>query len=198
MTMLFCRTTAALPVAFAAAAFLLLAGDVARAHSQPPDTTRTSSPSTPAAQVRLALELARADATAAPAPANTPNAAFKVVASPTVSTFARSTGAIQVAGDDLSYAISVSPEVERDNRLALLWTLQISGRSLPAGVTSMNLNGGTRVAPGKRENIAEMVARDPKTGRTSTFRLYVTATIGDGGSTNSDSSANASLTPPAR
>ena len=198
MTMPFCRT--------AAAFFLLLAGNCAMgAPVQPPSAlSRTaSSPSVaaaPASQVRLALELARADAApTASAAATAANAAtFRTVASPTISTFARNTGAIQVAGDDLSYAISVSPEVERDNRLALLWTLQISGRSLPAGVTSMNLNGGTRVPPGKRETIAEMVARDPKTGRTSTFRLYVTATIGDGGSTNSDSSGNASPTPPSR
>ena len=105
-----------------------------------------------------------------------------MVATPVLTTFSRNSGAIQVTGTDLSFNISLSPEVEKNNRLALLFTLQLSGKSLP-GVTSANLSGGTRVTAGRREPLTEVALRDPRTGRASTFRLFVTATVEGGGAT---------------
>ena len=145
---------------------LLALSSAARARQTPPRDT------TPQPQVRLALELTRADGGSGEA---TP--AGKVVATPVLTAFSRNSGAIQVTGGDLSFNISLSPEVEKNNRLALLFTLQLSGKSLPGGVTSANLSGGTRVTVGRREPVAEVALRDPRTGRTSTFCLFVTATV---------------------
>lgn len=131
-------------------------------------------PSAPVAQVRLALELTRTDTNNGAASVAPP---ARTVAAPTLSAFSRSSGSVQIRGDDLSYGVSVSPEVERDGRIAVLWTMQLAGKTLP-GATSVNVAGGARVQAGKREPIAEISLRDPKTGRASLFRVFVTATTG--------------------
>ncbi len=164
-----------MPFLFAAAglaAFLAVSPGVAAAAGA--RQAAATMPATPPQQVRLALELTRMDsgANGGAAPATPP---ARTLATPILSAFSRGSGSVQVQGDDLSYGISVSPDVERDGRIALLWTLQLAGKTLP-GATSANVAGGARVAAGKREPIAEITLRDPKTGRASLFRVYVTAT----------------------
>lgn len=105
--------------------------------------------------------------------------AARTVANPVLSALGRNSASVQVTGADLSYAVSLAPEVERaGDRVAVLWTLQLSG-ALP-GATTVNVSGSGRIATGRREPLTELTLRDPKTGRASVFRLYVTATIGDG------------------
>ena len=127
-------------------------------------------PNAPRAQVVLALQLTRADGAAAP------NGPGQVIGAPVLSTLDRNTGSIQITGGEMDYAISVSPTIEGGNNVALLWTLQISGKSLP-GATSVALNGATRVARNKTEPLTEVTLRDPKTGKSSLFRLLVKTTV---------------------
>ena len=159
------------------AAFLTAAPSGAA--NRAPQTAAAPAATTPAAlpQVRLALELTRTDTgTGTAAGGNADDAPVaRTIATPILSAFSRGSGSVQVQGNDLSYGLSVSPDVERDGRIALLWTLQLSGKTLP-GATSANVAGGARVAAGKREPIAEITLRDPKTGHASSFRVYVTAT----------------------
>lgn len=121
----------------------------------------------PRAQVTLALQLTRAEGN---------SETGQVIGTPVLTTLDGNTGSIQIAGGELEYAISISPTVEPDNRVALLWTLQLSGKSLP-GATSAALNGATRVLRDRTEPMVEIVLRDPQTGRSSSFRLVVKTTV---------------------
>ena len=128
---------------------------------------------TPRAQVTLAFQLTRAESGAA---AGKP----QVIGAPSLSTLDGNTGSIQITGGDLEYAISVSPTLEPENRVALLWSLQLSGKSLP-GATSASLNGATRVLRDRTEPVAEITLRDPRTGRSSAFHLVVKTTVTEPG-----------------
>ena len=149
-----------------AAVFVLLALPAAAA---PPPKERPD-PNAPRAAVVLAFQLTRTDA------AGEKNDPAQMIGAPVLSTLDRSTGSIQITGGALDYAISVSPTVEAQNSVALLWTLQLSGKSLP-GATGAALNGATRVLRDKTETVADLLLRDPKTGRSSAFRLSVKTTV---------------------
>lgn len=144
---------------FAAALLLLLPLPLLAAPAAP----------APRAQVTLAFQLTREEDGAA-------GRAPQVIGAPVLSTLDGNTGSIQISGGELEYAISVSPTVEAENRVALLWSLQLSGKSLP-GATSATLNGATRVVRDKTEPVAEITLRDPRTGRASSFHLAVKATV---------------------
>lgn len=126
----------------------------------------------PRAEVRLAMQLTRADDGGGAA------AAPQVVGTPLLNTLDGSTGSLSVTGGELSYSVSCSPTVEAGGSVALLWNLQLSGKGLP-GANSVTLNGASRVAAGKDEPLTEVTLKDPKTGRVSTFRLRVTTTVTD-------------------
>lgn len=162
------------PCLFAVAGLAALLAAPAR----PAPTAQKIQPPARAAapQVRLAIELTRTDTGSGAASAT---AAARTIAAPALSAFSRGSASVQVNGNEFSYSVSVSPDVERDGRVALLWTLQLTGKTLP-GATSVNVAGGARVAAGKRESIADITLRDPKTGRASRFGVYVTALTDDG------------------
>lgn len=121
------------------------------------------------AQVRFAVQLIRADGT-------TPIKAGQVIGAPVLTTLDGSTGSISVSGGDISYTVSLSPTLETDNNLALLWNLQLSGKALP-GATTVNLNGASRIRVDKEEPVADLALTDPKTGTRSSFRLQVTTSV---------------------
>ncbi len=149
-----------LPAAFLPAAlfFSFAAPGAPPAAARPADAPR--------AQVRLAVQLTRTDDGAPP----------RVIGAPVLTTLEGGTGSISVSGGDISYSVSLSPNAEANNNVALLWNLQLSGKALP-GATSVNLSGASRVAAGKEEPVAEVTLKDPKTGRQSSFRLLVTTVI---------------------
>jgi hypothetical protein len=159
------------------AAFLIVPGLFAPIASAQPPGARPSD--APRAQVRFAIRLTRTDGGGEEgASSKTPKspASPQVIGTPVVTTLEGGTGSISVSGGDISYSISLSPTLEANSNVALLWNLQISGKSLP-GATSVNLNGASRVVAGKEEPVAEVTLKDPKTGRQSSFHVRATTTI---------------------
>lgn len=137
-----------------------------------PSGQGVAEPAAPKAQVVLALEITCTNR----GEAGKSNAAPQVIGTPKLSTLDGATGSIQVTGGDIAYSLSLSPSLERENRAALLWNWQLSGKGLP-GATSAALSGASRVVLGKEEPVAELTLRDPKTGQATTFHLRATTTV---------------------
>lgn len=157
---MFSRAAAALPAVFwltAAAATV----------AQPP--SQKTAEAAPRREVRLAIQLTRINGEAAAA-------APQVIGSPVLNAFDGGTGSISLSGGDIGYSVSLSPTLESDNSVALLYNVRLSGRALP-GATSVTLTGASRAATGRSEPVTEVTLREGKTGKSSTFRLSVTATI---------------------
>ena len=138
-----------------------------------PLAAQTPRVETPRAQVTLTFQLTRTEGGAA-------TGKPQVVGAPVLITLDGSTGSLQITGGELEYALSVSPTLEPENRVALLWSLQLSGKSLP-GATSATLSGATRVLRDRTEPVAELTLRDPRTGRSSSFHLVVKTTVTEPG-----------------
>jgi len=146
----------------------------------PPPDTRTP-------QLRLEMELSREAGEAesgAAATANTP--APVLLASPTLTTLDHSTASVSVAGVAFGFTISLSPTLETQpgvagaaptQTLQTLWNVRLAGRDLPGAVTSVSQTGATRTGLARRETLAVLTLRDPKTGAVSRYRLTVKATI---------------------
>ncbi len=162
---MFSRAAAALP-----AVFWLTAAAAAAVAQQPP--SQKTAEAAPRREVRLAIQLTRINGEAAAAAAAAP----QVIGSPVLNAFDGGTGSISLSGGDIGYSVSLSPTLESDNSVALLYNVRLSGRALP-GATSVTLTGASRAATGRSEPVTEVTLREGKTGKSSTFRLSVTATI---------------------
>ncbi|HVK05078.1 MAG TPA: hypothetical protein VM490_16495 [Armatimonadaceae bacterium] len=114
----------------------------------------------------------------------------QVLAAPVLTTLDGQTASVNVTGTDPTYAISLSPTVEKPDEkgrekteggaptLQVLWSVRLAGKTLPAGVSGVTMTGATRITANREEVIAEVLLPDPKTGRVTRFRLLGKATVG--------------------
>ncbi len=143
----------------------------------PPNDTRTP-------QLRLEMELTRENEPETGAAASAP--APILLASPVLTTLDHSTASVSVTGAAFGFTISLSPTLETQagapgapstQTLQTLWNVRLAGRDLPGAVTSVSQTGATRTGLARRETLAVLTLRDPKSGAVARYRLTIKATV---------------------
>lgn len=181
--------------AFTVAAALLLPASfflhsAAAGAPQAKDAPPASSASAARAQVRFEMRLTRTDSGS-----NTPVS----LGTPIITTLDGSTASVSITGGEPSFMVSLSPTLEQaksDNSgqqqrtVAVLWNMRLSGKGLP-GVTAAAVNGASRVPLARETLLAELLLKDPASGKSSRFQLFVTTSVTDAPSPEGGSGASA-------
>jgi hypothetical protein len=102
-----------------------------------------------------------------------------IVGAPVLNTLDRNTASVAVNGTATSYNVALSPTLEKsDTTVQVLWNLRVSGKDFPGGASAFTLSGANRLTLGTETLVGEIPIND-KTGRVSTFKLILKATLTD-------------------
>ncbi len=142
----------------------------------------------PRRAVQLALRIEQSDAVSPTVARLATFPAPVVLGTPRLVTVDRSTATIAVTSDSFSYAIAVSPVVETvkgDEKNGVApgdwvqtdWSVRLTGKALPGKNSAVTLTGATRLPVDKTGELTEITLRDMETGKSTIYKIWVTATF---------------------